>query len=582
MLTRHVLLAALLALASVPAAPSFPAYAQAPAQPHAPLRPDLSGLAAAGDGQIHNRGVSVTHEGGRTVARLDARAGEGGVLLDGVQLADGVIEVDLKGRDVAQRSFLGIAFHFVDWTTYDAVYFRPFNFRAAGDEQRSHAVQYVSQPAWSWPKLRSEHPGRYEAALEPAPDPDEWFHARIVLADSRVEVYVNGAGAPCLVVDDLGEARSGGVALWVGNGSEGAFTDLTVTPADSGFPRLTGPYLGQEAPGAEPVLFAPGIVSTGMYTRDVAMSPDGSEIYFGVLLGRFSVILETRLEDGVWTGPEVAPFSRDARFFNLEPAISPDGKRFMFLSTRVEGDREPGPAEIRSWANQDIWVMDREGDHWGEPYNLGPPVNTGAAEFFPSLTRDGTLYFTRGSDDGRESTIWRSRLCGRSLPDPGEARPGGELDGVSVQRVHRPRRELPHPVHERPGGLVGRERLLRGLPYPGRPLERADQPRRRGEHTGRRRVLPVRLPRREVLLLHVAEAAAGCGHPPRALPELATTLPCPARERESGDLLDGRLVHREAEARDGRASNRPVVVPDPMYRSVRYDPPRSTRTAVTL
>jgi Tol biopolymer transport system component len=233
-----------------------------------------------------------------------------------------------------------------------------------------------------------------------------------------VEVYVNGAAAPSLVVDDLGEASSGGVALWVGNGSDGAFADLTITATTDGFPRLTGPYLGQDPPGGEPVLFAPGVVSTGMYTRDVAMTPDGSEIYFGVLLGRFSAILQTRLVDGEWTEPEVAPFSRDARFFSLEPAISPDGKRFMFLSSRLGAGREPTAAEIRSWTNHDIWVMDREGDGWGEPWNLGPPVNTEGAEFFPSLTRDGTLYFTRGSDDGRESAIWRSRLVGGRYQEP--------------------------------------------------------------------------------------------------------------------------------------------------------------------
>jgi hypothetical protein len=48
--------------------------------------------------------------------------------------------------------------------------------------------------------------------------------------------------------------------------------------AEPGFPELTGPYLGLEPPGMEPKLFAPGIVNTGMYTRDVAMTPDGNEI----------------------------------------------------------------------------------------------------------------------------------------------------------------------------------------------------------------------------------------------------------------------------------------------------------------
>ena len=57
----------------------------------------------------------------------------------------------------------------------------------------------------------------------------------------------------------------------------------------AGFPLLTGEYLGQKPPGATAELFAPGIVGTGMYTRDVAITPDGTEIYYGLMLGRFRV-----------------------------------------------------------------------------------------------------------------------------------------------------------------------------------------------------------------------------------------------------------------------------------------------------
>ena len=39
----------------------------------------------------------------------------------------------------------------------------------------------------------------------------------------------------------------------------------------SAFAELRGPYLGQEPPGLEPQIFAPGIVSTGLATRDVAL-----------------------------------------------------------------------------------------------------------------------------------------------------------------------------------------------------------------------------------------------------------------------------------------------------------------------
>jgi hypothetical protein len=187
------------------------------------------------------------------------------------------------------------------------------------------------------------------------------------------------------------------------------FACVSQDSSDS-FPVLTGEYLGQTPPGDTAELFAPRIVSTGMYTRDVAMTPEGDEIYFGVLLGGLAVIMETKLVNGRWTRPEVAPFSNNPDYLNLEPHITPDGQHFYFLSTRPPTGEELSEDEIRAWVNQDIWAMDRMDGGWGEPYNPGPPINTDAPEFFPSTTRDGTMYFTRGVDGSQESFIYRSRL----------------------------------------------------------------------------------------------------------------------------------------------------------------------------
>jgi hypothetical protein len=95
-----------------------------------------------------------------------------------VEFANGTIELDIRGKDVQGQSFVGVALHGVDGTTYEAIYFRPFNFRAADSTRRAHAVQYISQPTHTWQKLRTEHPGMYENAVNPAPDPNGWFHAR--------------------------------------------------------------------------------------------------------------------------------------------------------------------------------------------------------------------------------------------------------------------------------------------------------------------------------------------------------------------------------------------------------------------
>ena len=97
-------------------------------------------------------------------------------------------------------------------------------------EARSHSVQYVSHPIRTWQKMRAECTGQFESPIEPPPDPNGWFHARIVLAAGWVEVYVNGAAGPSLAVDDLGTSKNGGVALSVGNNSEGAFANLRITP----------------------------------------------------------------------------------------------------------------------------------------------------------------------------------------------------------------------------------------------------------------------------------------------------------------------------------------------------------------
>ncbi len=169
----------------------------------------------------------------------------------------------------------------------------------------------------------------------------------------------------------------------------------------------TGPYLGQMPPGTTPALFAAGIVSTGLYERDMAVTPDGGEIYFTVM-GGFSVILCCRQVQGRWEGPEVMPFSGGPVVMDAEPALSPDGKRLFFLSTRPKDGSAPKPG----WVNQDIWMVERIANGWSEPTHLGEPVNSADEEFYPSLTRDGTLYFTRGREKGKVSEVWRARWDG--------------------------------------------------------------------------------------------------------------------------------------------------------------------------
>ena len=180
--------------------------------------------------RVFNRTVGGLTDGARKGVRLTEGAGEGVAYVQGVEFANGTIELDVRGKDVQQQSFLGVAFHGLDSTTYDAIYFRPFNFRTADSTRHAHAVQYIAHPTYTWQKLRDERPGVYEKAVSPAPDPNGWFHARVVVADSQVSVWVGDATAPSLVVTELSHRGHGMVGLWVGNGSGGDFANLRIVP----------------------------------------------------------------------------------------------------------------------------------------------------------------------------------------------------------------------------------------------------------------------------------------------------------------------------------------------------------------
>ena len=157
-------------------------------------------------------------------------ANAGVIWIEGSDLAEGTIEVDVRGRDVLQQSFVGIAFHRKDDNTYESVYLRPFNFRADDPARHHHAVQYMASPDYDWPRLRQEFPEQFENAVDPAVGPTDWVPLRIVVKAQTVQVFVGPAKSPTLDVRKLGAIDRGMIGLWTGNNSDGGFANLRVTP----------------------------------------------------------------------------------------------------------------------------------------------------------------------------------------------------------------------------------------------------------------------------------------------------------------------------------------------------------------
>jgi hypothetical protein len=189
---------------------------------------DLFNLFKDGKIEPFNRQLSQFSETDKKGIRFSKNEGDGIAWLKGVEFSNGTIELDIKGKDLLQQSFVGVAFHGLNNETLDAVYFRPFNFQSSDPVRKIHAVQYVSHPDYTWSVLREKFNGKYEKSVTPAPDGNEWFHAKIVVQYPKVTVYVNDNSEPCLVIDKLNDRRTGKIGLWVGNTSDGDFANLQI------------------------------------------------------------------------------------------------------------------------------------------------------------------------------------------------------------------------------------------------------------------------------------------------------------------------------------------------------------------
>jgi len=191
--------------------------------------------------------------------------------------------------------------------------------------------------------------------------------------------------------------------------------------------KLKGPYLGQKPPGMTPEVFAPGIVSKEGDQGRLFIAPDGSEIiYWERDAGGQMRILSVLNQGGVWSAPEALPFSEN--YVNNEPCLSPDGKTLYFVSNRPlsgkgEGEKLP-----------DIWAVEKTAGKWGEPKNLGEPVNRLDIAVQPFMAADGKLYFGGQQADRSARGIYVSQFVGGAFSEPEMLDAGvfGEASGPCV------------------------------------------------------------------------------------------------------------------------------------------------------
>jgi hypothetical protein len=182
--------------------------------------------------------AEVEYKGRRAIRMVEAGQvgnGEAYAIVRGAEFHNGEIEVELAGQPAggvgaAARGFIGIAFRMKDGQ-FEYIYLRPTNGRADDQVRRNHSVQYSAFPNFSYAVSRAQAPEKYESYADL--EPGVWTRYRITVEGTKARLFVHGAAQPCLIVNDLklGDS-SGGVALWIGPGTEGYFTGLRIRSAN--------------------------------------------------------------------------------------------------------------------------------------------------------------------------------------------------------------------------------------------------------------------------------------------------------------------------------------------------------------
>ena len=150
-------------------------------------------------------------------------------------------------------------------------------------------------------------------------------------------------------------------------------------------------------------------------TRDLALSQNQDEVYFTIqnTNEEVSVIAFSKKENKKWTEPKLINFT--GKFRDIEPFLSSDGLKLYFSSNRPLHDSISKPKDY------DIWYVERTNlkSDWSTPKNLGSPVNTSNNEFYPSLAKNGNLYFTSdGSKSLGKDDIFFSKWENNTYSEP--------------------------------------------------------------------------------------------------------------------------------------------------------------------
>ena len=201
-------------------------------------------------------------------------------------------------------------------------------------------------------------------------------------AEGELSFAADGTMVFCSAREDMAVAPGDPKDLYIATFNEQ--TGGWNTPVNMGIPKNPAP-----ATDVDPLRLGDD--------REPWITADGNTIYFKS--DRLATsnpnnatdLFVTRKVNGAWTTPEIIGFPVSTNEGNEHcPAILQDGETLCFASRRAGG-----------YGGSDIYCSSPDGNGgWQEPVNQGPNINTASEEFHFTQDRNGTVFFTSARPGG--------------------------------------------------------------------------------------------------------------------------------------------------------------------------------------
>jgi len=189
-------------------------------------------------------------------------------------------------------------------------------------------------------------------------------------------------------------------------------------------------------------------------------SPDGKEVFWVITTADKGVDINKRLflkqkPDGTWTPPVESFLS--TRHKENGPSYSADAKQIYYQS-RASLNGKGVNKDI------DIWYRERSEDGWGEPINIGKPINSNGDDCQPWVTADGSMFFNRDNEtivvgQSGKSDIYYSKFMDGQYSEPICLGPEINSEYHDIEAVVSPDNSYLLFISNRPGGFSDRMNL---------------------------------------------------------------------------------------------------------------------------